>query len=94
MKLKQEITKEQLIELGFFDPNLELSFEDEYDYFNESCSLLYRIGHSRRGQMYYIGIFDETREILLFATKPDGDGGSIEVGDIFTKLIQNNFIEL
>ena len=95
MKLKAEITKEQLIELGFYEPDLDDEDDEDFStWFEKSCLAIFCLGHGRRGQSYYIGFEKETRKMLLYASKPDGDGCHTEVGDILIKLIQNNFIEL
>ena len=94
MKLKAEITRKQLSELGFYKPDLDGLPEDFYNWFDEICSYIYKIGDGRRGQTYYLGIERETLKLLIYASESDGDGCHTEVGDIFIKLIQNNFIEL
>ena len=66
---------------------------DDYDglYYYEGC-WVFEIGHSRRGQSYYVIINKNTNEVQLLATEPDGSGGIINAGDIFKVLIENGFI--
>ena len=56
--------------------------------------LSYRLGHARRGQFYYLTINkDGSREIMIYATKPDGDGTHIKIGDMILKMINLGMIE-
>jgi hypothetical protein len=66
---------------------------DDYDglYYHEGC-WVFEIGHSRRGQSYYVIINKDTNEVQILATEPDGSGGIINAGDIFKVLIENGFI--
>lgn len=53
---------------------------------------VYEIGHSRRGQFYYI-LFDiNTKIFSVIATEPDGSGGDINLPDILIDLIKNEII--
>lgn len=65
---------------------------DPFFYYN-NLAYIYPIGHSRRGQFYYILIFNDG-EIMLEATKPDGDGGMIDFPDVIIELYKDNLIEL
>lgn len=47
------------------------------------------IGHSRRGQHYYILCEIETLNVYIFATNPDGGGGIIDFPEIIYKMIAN-----
>jgi hypothetical protein len=53
---------------------------------------VYDLGLSRRGQHYYV-LIQKDLQVAILASKPDGDGTHIEVGDIFQKLISEGFIE-
>lgn len=63
-------------------------YEDPLFYY-EHC-YVYDIGSSRRGQWYYLIV--KNREILVLATKPDGSGGAIALGNIISELIKGGFI--
>ena len=67
---------------------------DDYDglYYHEGC-WVFEIGHSRRGQWYFVIINKDTNEVQLLATEPDGSGGIINAGDIFKTLIAGGFID-
>ena len=67
---------------------------EDYDdglYYYEGC-WVFEIGHSRRGQSYYVIINKDTNEVQILATEPDGSGGIINAGDIFKTLIAGGFI--
>ena len=68
--------------------------ENDYDglYYYDEC-WVFEIGHSRRGQSYYVIINKDTNEVQLLATEPDGSGGIINAGDIFKVLIAGGFID-
>lgn len=77
MKLKEHITHEDLIAAGFekIDQEEAAGRDDpiaaDYEY-----SL--KLGYSRRGQWYFVFI-GEDRVLRLYASAPDGDGGSLEL---------------
>lgn len=50
--------------------------------------LVLSIGHSRRGQWYYILCHKDSLELSVLATKPDGDGGMISLPDTLYTMIQ------
>lgn len=66
--------------------------DDPFFYYDDLVYIYY-IGHSRRGQLYYIIIFNDGK-VMLEATKPDGDGGMIDFPDVIIKLYKDNLIEL
>jgi hypothetical protein len=53
---------------------------------------VYDLGHSSRGQRYYV-LIQKDLQIAIFASKANGDGTHIKVGDIFQKLISDGFTE-
>lgn len=88
MKIKNNINLEILLEHGF------QKLDDEYKQLNnlDYESVLYyeegyifNIGHSRRGQFYYI-IIHNTKDISLIASKPDGSGGAVPYPTVLHKL--------
>lgn len=77
----------------FFKNNyIVLSIDDDDLYFFANDFLVYEIGHSRRGQHYYIICEKSTLELSVIASKPDGDGGAIAIPDILIDLIKNGEI--
>jgi hypothetical protein len=75
-----------------FQSNHYVAFDYESRlYYHDGC-WVFEIGHSRRGQRYYVIIDKDTNEVQLLATEPDGCGGIINAGDIFKTLIENGFI--
>ena len=88
MKVKKKFINDDLSEFGFtFNPVTDDDdFETEWRYVHE-------IGHSRRGQHYYLTIHPDTREIRVFATKPDGRGTDIEIGDALLDMFEKGVIE-
>ena len=100
MKLKQEVTKEQLIDLGFRKPFRDLSKRKKYECHisNEADNILFKydwfypLGHSRRGQHYYL-LLDTEKNLTVTATEPDGTGGPCSIDDIFSRLYKLDLIE-
>jgi len=52
---------------------------------------IYEMGAGRRGQYYYL-ICDVEGYFSVFASKPDGDGASCLVDDIFIKMIHHGIV--
>lgn len=52
------------------------------------------LGHSRRGQSYYLLIKEKDRVIHLYATKPDGGGGSIMMHPVLLLMRDAGVIEI
>lgn len=92
MKVKKEFVENplKLTELGFDYMEVENCYGDKC--YETEGKLVYDLGHSRRGQYYYL-IIEDDRTISVFATKPDGDGTSIELDDILFELFENNMLE-
>jgi len=86
LKLRKDITDEILIEeYGF-----KLESDDE-DYTIHEM-LCYEIGHSRRGQFYYY-IVNEDRTLSVYASDPDGSGGSIKLDGTLLDMFLNGILE-
>lgn len=51
--------------------------------------LVYHVGHSRRGQHYYLLADKATLEISIIASKGDGDGSSVLLPNILVTMIKN-----
>jgi len=58
--------------------------DDMFDYYEYALN----VGHARRGQSYYI-LIDKNRIVHIWASKPDGDGSSIQMPDALVKLIND-----
>jgi hypothetical protein len=52
---------------------------------------VYEIGHSRRGQFYYI-LVDTSGNLTLYASEPDGSGSSVNFPDIIIQLILDDIV--
>ena len=85
MKVKKELSLEILLNYGFTKVDKEQEIESnqyiiaEYDY-------KYEIGHARRGQFYHLLVEEKTRDIIIYATEPDGSGGSVVCPNVLIKL--------
>jgi len=55
--------------------------------------MIYEIGHSRRGQFYYV-LCSYEGEFSLFASRPDGAGGVVKFPDIIIQLVLDEVISL
>jgi len=91
MKIKENVALESLLDYGFEAINKEES-EDLGDYTIAKHDYMFTIGHSRRGQVYYI-LINNSRAVSLFASEPDGSGGTIGCPDILIKLISDGIVE-
>ncbi len=91
MKIKENVALESLLDYGFEAINKEEA-EDDGDYTIANYDYKFTIGHSRRGQVYYI-LIHGSRTISLFASEPDGSGGTIGCPDILIKLISDGIVE-
>lgn len=97
MRIKANVDLNELIKLGFENP---IDYPDEYkndwgdhDYTFDD-KLVFYLESSRRGQSYYLLVDVNTRNLSLYATKPDGDGGAIDFSsNIILKLHSLGYIE-
>lgn len=87
-ELQEFINNDTLLDKLFFVVDSEYSNH----YYDEGKYIL-DIGGTRRGQYLYLLVNPETKDVLIGATKPDGDGCEITVNDIFFKLIQDGVVE-
>lgn len=87
MKIKEHIELSKLLDFGFEE---KVEYHDDWEFENKYS---YELGHSRRGQFYFLTVDKETRTIKVFATKPDGDGTDIELGGILLDLFKAGMIE-
>jgi hypothetical protein len=80
LKLEAEITNN----------NIVMCYDHPLEYYSD-C-LFYECDYSRRGQQYYIIYRIDSNKFEILATKPDGEGGSVELPDILLELIKNGII--
>lgn len=92
LKIKQDVDLSILLQYGFEKTDKEY-YKRMDDWTLCGCDYLYNIGHARRGQFYYIVISEEERELNIYASKPDGDGCSINMDDIIIRLYKDGLIE-
>ena len=91
LKLKDNVDLKELEKFDFLHQfPYTTDFSDDYEFDNK---MFYQIGHSRRGQFYYILVDKTSLEISVYATRPDGSGTSIGVGSILFDLIQAGLVE-
>ena len=92
MKIKPNVNLNILVNLGFEEVVGETKKEyknyyGDFDY-NFENKYAFNLGHSRRGQFYYLLVDKDSREVYIYSTKPDGDGGELLLNNIFFKLLE------
>jgi len=80
LKIENNIKKNSIVVEMYSD----LSAYDDH--------LAYEIGHSRKGQHYYILCNKDTLQLSILATNPDGCGSDIALPDILIEMIKNEDI--
>ena len=85
MKVKEELNLEVLLYYGFTKIDKEEETENE-EYTIASYDYRFEIGHARRGQFYYLLVGEKTRDVIIYATDPDGSCGSVMCPDVLIKL--------
>ena len=90
MRLRREFYKESVL--------AKFGFVFEKEKLDWAGLLLGRyvceIGHSRRGQFYYLTIHPETFEIYVYANEADGQGTHIMIGDVLFRMIEKGMVEM
>lgn len=84
MKLKENVTHDNIVQFGFKQID-KIDAEGRNDDMASFFEYELLIGHSRRGQQYYLFIC-ENRQLHLYASKPDGAGSPILFEPIFFKI--------
>jgi len=94
MRVKQEFMddKTELMKLGFEYKEIINTWGDEC--YETEGNLVYNLGHSRRGQWYYYIINEDTRELSVFATKPDGDGTDVLLDEVVITMYDLGMFEV
>ena len=67
-------------------------FKNRDDFTFDFCKYVCNIGDSRRGQSYYL-LVDDNRNLSIYASEPDGSGGSVKLNDVLLKMFKNNLFE-
>jgi len=95
MKIKQSQLHRLISEFGFVEGVVTQSEDDSspFEMLSMGHSHYYEIGHSRRGQTYFLLISSETRELFIYASRPDGSGCEILFPDIVKELIKGGMTE-
>jgi hypothetical protein len=65
---------------------------DEADEFLFANNWVFDIGHSRRGQHYYI-IIGKDRRLNVYGSDPDGSSGQIGLPDVLVDMIRDGVID-
>lgn len=89
MKIKDNIDISVLEKYGFSSPGKENG--DDWRMLSR-FKYIFSIGHSRRGQFYYI-LVDQERYLNIYASPPDGSGDTVKFPDVILQLIRDNIIE-
>ena len=84
MKLKEDLNLDVLLNYGF--SKIVKSEIDDDDYCMHSYDYECIIDHSRRGQVYYLLVSEETRGMVIYASKPDGSGGPVFCPEVLFKM--------
>ncbi len=88
-KLSLYATPEILKSYGFQEVSKE-DYEDNFVILNYDYVL--DLGHSRRGQHYYVLVKLNNRSVSLYASEPDGNGCEISVPEKLLKLFTDRVI--
>jgi hypothetical protein len=85
MKVKEGINLEVLLNYGFTKIDKDEETEKE-QYTVASYDYKFEIGHARRGQFYYLLVGENTRDVIIYATEPDGSAGSVICPNVLLQL--------
>lgn len=85
MKINKDYDLEKLLDYGFTKIDQAIQEADE-NYTLSVFDYMLEIGHSRRGQFYYLLVSIENRTINIYASDPDGSGGVITAPDVLIKM--------
>ena len=91
MKVKEDLSLEILLNYGFEKIDKEEEEENEDDTLS-SYDYKFKIGHARRGQVYYLLASDKLRTMDIYASEPDGSGGCVGCPDVLIKLVQDGIV--
>ena len=85
-------TKEQLENYGFEYREVDLNLSSWEPFELLEC-WVYEIGHSRRGQYYYLTT-NINQEINVYASRPDGSGTDISLPDVLFEMMKDGVISI
>lgn len=91
MKVKEELNLEVLLNYGFEKIDKKEEEENE-EYTISSYDYKFEIGHARRGQFYYLLASESPRSMIIYATEPDGSGGSVGCPDVLIRLVEDGVV--
>lgn len=91
MKVKEGLNLEVLLNYGFQKIDKEEEKEDD-NYAISYFDYKFNIGHSRRGQFYYLLVDETTRNVAIYASEPDGSGGCVDCPDVLFELFNDGII--
>jgi hypothetical protein len=90
MKVAQPLNRLEYYGFSFYskeDAKIEFD-EDGYMFEN---NWVFNVGHSRRGQFYYITV-NTKGTVELYASRPDGTPGSIDMPDVLIDLVADGIL--
>lgn len=90
MQINPEIEIGILVEKYGFKPTTEDDQDEDNGNVVADCDYKYEIGHSRRGQFYYLLV--KNRSLQLYASEPDGSGGKVGCPDVLIRLIKDGIL--
>lgn len=91
LKIRENVDLKELEKFGFFsDFEYQTSYSEDFEFENQ---VIYEMGHSRRGQFYFILIDKSSLVMSVYATEPDGSGSNIAMSDVIFDLIQAGLVE-
>ena len=97
LKIKDNVDLKELEKFGFEDSKTSQNVPYEYwgydkDYHFDNTHFVF-IASGRRGQDYYLLVNKETRKLVIYATRPDGDGTSGDLENAIYDLIKADLVE-
>ena len=90
MKVTQTLDRLEQYGFSFYGKKEAKDEFDEDSYMFEN-NWVFHVGHSRRGQFYYITV-DTKGTIELYASRPDGSPGSIDMPDVLIDLVADGIL--
>lgn len=97
LRIKSNVDLKELEKFGFEDSKTSQNVPYEYwgydkDYNFDNTYFVF-VASGRRGQNYYLLVNKGTRKLIIYATRPDGDGTSGDLEDVVYNLIKAGLVE-